>query len=146
MKEKTLCERMVHAVGFEVVAMLICAPASSILLDRPLFDTGLLSMMLSSVAMIWNVIYNRLFDRLWPVSRIKRRLSIRISHAVGFECGFIVIGLPLAAGMLNITLWQAFLIEMGFFLFFLPYTVTYNWVYDTLRERVLRREKVVGSH
>jgi len=34
-----------------------------------------------------------------------------------------------------VSLWQAFMIEVAFFLFFLPYTVVYNWRYDKLRER-----------
>lgn len=29
--------------------------------------------------------------------------------------------------------------EIGFFLFFLPYTMLYNWAYDSLRERVIKR-------
>jgi uncharacterized membrane protein len=41
----------------------------------------------------------------------------------------------LAAWMLDISLLQAFMVEIGFFLFFLPYTVIYNWMYDTLRAR-----------
>jgi hypothetical protein len=32
---------------------------------------------------------------------------------------------------------QAFTLEIGFFLFFLPYTMFYNWAYDTLRENSL---------
>ena len=34
---------------------------------------------------------------------------------------------------------QAFLLELGIILFFLPYTMLYNWVYDILRERIVER-------
>lgn len=64
--------------------------------------------------MIWNMIYNAIFDGLWPADRVKRRLPLRMAHALGFEGGFIFIGLPLAAWMLNITLWQALVVEIGF--------------------------------
>lgn len=134
---KTWRERVLHAVGFEVMALLICAPVAAWVLDRPIFQVGVLSLLLSSVAMLWNVIYNSVFDWLWPVSRVVRTLWVRIAHALGFEGGFIIIGLPLAAWMLNITLWQALVVEIGFFLFFLPYTVAYNWLYDLLRARWL---------
>lgn len=87
--------------------------------------------------MLWNIIYNAGFDRLWPVSRVTRNLTVRILHAAGFETGFILIGVPIAAFMLNLTLVQAFMLELGFFLFFLPYTVVYNWAYDALRQRWL---------
>ncbi|WP_409159642.1 multidrug/biocide efflux PACE transporter [Pectobacterium sp. B2J-2] len=143
---KTLCERVCHAVGFELIALMICAPAGAWLLNKPLFDMGALAIMLSSVAMIWNMIYNSIFDRLWSADRVKRRLPIRIAHALGFEGGFILIGLPLAAWMLNVTLWQALMVEIGFFLFFLPYTVVYNWAYDTLRERIMNRHRHRHRH
>ncbi|MCA7013719.1 multidrug/biocide efflux PACE transporter [Dickeya dadantii] len=136
-EQKTLRERMAHAIGFEVMALLICAPIGAWVLGRSILQVGALSIMLSSVAMIWNVVYNSLFDRLWPVSRVRRGLWVRMGHALGFEGGFILIGLPLAAWMLNITLWQALMVEIGFFLFFLPYTMAYNWLYDLLRERLL---------
>lgn len=146
MQKKTIRERICHAVGFELIALIICAPVGAWVLNKSIFDMGALAIMLSSVAMIWNIIYNAMFDRLWPVSRVKRRLPLRICHALGFEGGFILIGLPLAAWMLNMTLWQALMVEIGFFLFFLPYTVVYNWVYDTLRERIVqRRHKRCGA-
>lgn len=65
----------------------------------------------------------------------KRTFSERIVHAVGFEVIAIAICAPLAAWMLNISLLQAFMVEIGFFLFFLPYSVIYNWAYDALRAR-----------
>ncbi|MFB1117512.1 multidrug/biocide efflux PACE transporter [Dickeya dadantii] len=136
-ERKTFRERMAHAIGFEVMALLICAPIGAWVLGRSILQVGALSIMLSSVAMIWNVVYNSLFDRLWPVSRVRRGLWVRMGHALGFEGGFILIGLPLAAWMLNITLWQALMVEIGFFLFFLPYTMAYNWLYDLLCERLL---------
>lgn len=124
-------------MGFEVMAILISAPIASWLLDKSMFDMGALALMLSTSAMIWNIIYNSLFDKLWPQSKVPRTLAIRISHALGFEGGFILIGLPIAAAWLGIGLWSAFMLEIGFFLFFLPYTIAYNWVYDLLRQRLL---------
>ncbi|UUE10806.1 multidrug/biocide efflux PACE transporter [Dickeya zeae] len=134
---KSWRERIVHAVGFEVMALLICSPIGAWVLERSILQVGALSIMLSSVAMVWNVVYNSVFDRLWPVSRVRRGVWVRTGHALGFEGGFILFGLPLAAWMLNITLWQALMVEIGFFLFFLPYTMAYNWLYDLLRERLL---------
>lgn len=66
---------------------------------------------------------------------------MRAFHALGFESGFIVIGVSIVAYVLNVSLLQAFTLEIGFFLFFLPYTMFYNWAYDTLRERVMKRRQ-----
>lgn len=135
LQNKSLVERIVHAVGFEAIAIAICAPIGAWLLNRSLLQMGSLTIMLSTIAMVWNMAYNTVFDRLWPVSRVVRNLKVRIFHALGFEGGFIVIGLPLVALVMNMSLAQAFMLEIGFFLFFLPYTLCYNWVYDTLRQR-----------
>ena len=43
--------------------------------------------------------------------------------------------------VLGVTLLQAFTLEIGFFLFFLPYTMLYNWAYDTLREKIIKRRQ-----
>lgn len=135
LQNKSLVERIVHAVGFEAIAILLSAPIGAWLLDRPILQMGTLAIILSTVAMLWNMAYNTLFDRFWPVSRVVRNLKVRIFHTLGFEGGFIVIGLPLVAWVMNMPLAQAFMLEIGFFLFFLPYTLCYNWVYDTLRQR-----------
>ncbi|MEI2267037.1 multidrug/biocide efflux PACE transporter [Erwinia sp. CGal63] len=130
---RTLKERFFHAVGFEALAIVLVSPLAAWVMDKPLFQMGALAVMLSTVAMLWNMIYNAGFDRLFPNGR--RGLPLRILHALAFEGGFILIGLPIAAWMLGVSLWQALLLEIGFFLFFLPYTVVYNWLYDTLRAR-----------
>lgn len=136
-QRKTVGERIFHAVGYEVVALLITAPAGAWLFNKPLFDIGALAVMLSSVAMLWNIVYNALFDTWWPASRVPRSARVRVLHGLGFEGGFILVGLPLAAWMLEISLWQALMVEIGFFLFFLPYTVGYNWVYDKSRAYIV---------
>ena len=133
-QKRSFGERILHAVGFEVIAISLCAPVAAWLMDKPLFQMGALAIMLSTVAMVWNIIYNAGFDKFFPAGQ-KRRLPLRIAHALGFEGGFSLIGLPLAAWMLDISMIKAFMVEIGFFLFFLPYTVVYNWCYDALRSR-----------
>ena len=122
MRTRSLKERFYPAAGFEVLAILTVAPLAAWIMEKPLFQMGALAIMLSTVAMLWNMIYNTGFDRIWPPQR-KRGLGLRAIHALGFEGGFIVIGLPIAAWMLKITLLQAFMVEVAFFLFFLPYTM-----------------------
>lgn len=135
---KSLTERIVHAVGFEAIAVLICAPIGAWLLNRSMLEVGVLALVLSTVAMLWNMLYNTVFDRLWPVERVTRGVKVRALHAAGFEIGFVLIGVPIAALMLNLSLVQAFVLEIGFFAFMLPYTMAYNWAYDLLRQRLVK--------
>ncbi|CCG86467.1 multidrug/biocide efflux PACE transporter [Erwinia piriflorinigrans] len=137
MSGRTLKERFYHAAGFELLAILLISPLAAWAMEKPLFQMGALAIVLSTVAMLWNMVYNAGFDRLWPRGKVQRGLILRVLHALGFEGGFIAIGLPIAAWMLGVTLWQAFLIEVAFFLFFLPYTIFYNWLYDKVRERLM---------
>ena len=137
-QRKTLTERIIHAVSFEGLATLILAPTAAWLMQRSVLEMGGLSVLLATLAMVWNLIYNAAFDRLWPVSRVVRTLKVRALHAIGFESGFILIGVTAVALILGVSLIQAFMLEIGFMLFFLPYTMLFNWVWDTLRERVLK--------
>jgi uncharacterized membrane protein len=91
--------------------------------------------------MIWNIIYNAGFDSLWPRHKVPRTTKVRAAHALGFEVGFIFIGVSIVSMVLGVGLLQAFTLEIGFFIFFLPYTMFYNWAYDTLRDRVIKRRE-----
>lgn len=139
MRIRTLKERFYHAAGFEILAILLVSPLAAWIMAKPLFQMGTLAVLLSTAAMFWNMIYNSLFDSLCPSDKAERNWPLRILHALGFEGGFILFGLPIAAWMLDISLLQAFMLEVAFFIFFLPYTIGYNWLYDWLREKWVQR-------
>lgn len=139
--QRKLPERIFHAVCFEGIATAILAPTAAWLMQRSVVEMGGLTIILATTAMLWNILYNFGFDRFWPVQRVKRTAKVRALHALGFECGFIVIGVSIVAAVLGVTLLQAFTLEIGFFLFFLPYTMFYNWAYDCLREKFLKRRQ-----
>ena len=138
---RKLPERIFHTVCFEGIATAILAPTAAWLMQRSVLEMGGLTIILATTAMVWNIIYNAVFDRLWPVTRVKRTAKVRALHALGFECGFIVIGVSIVSFVLGVTLLQALTLEIGFFLFFLPYTMLYNWAYDTLRDRIIKRRQ-----
>lgn len=138
---RSLPERIFHAVCFEGIATAILAPITAWLMQRSVLEMGGLTILLATTAMIWNIIYNALFDRLWPPYQVRRTAKVRAFHALGFESGFIVIGVSIVAWVLDVSLLQAFTLEIGFFLFFLPYTMLYNWAYDILRQRVVERRQ-----
>ncbi|EIW7377308.1 TPA: multidrug/biocide efflux PACE transporter [Salmonella enterica] len=140
-QRRSLPERIFHAVCFEGIATAILAPTTAWLMQRSVLEMGGLTILLATTAMIWNIIYNALFDRLWPAHQVRRTAKVRALHALGFESGFIVIGVSIVAWVLNVCLLQAFTLEIGFFLFFLPYTMLYNWAYDVLRQRIVTRRQ-----
>lgn len=138
---RSLRERIGHALAFEAIAVLICAPTMAWFMDKPLLHLGVLTLMFSTVAMLWNMLFNYLFDRAQSRLGFERGFRARVSHALLFEVGLIVVLVPLAAWWLSIGLLEALLLDIVLILFFLPYTMAFNWIYDVLRARwVARRE------
>ena len=139
--QKSVKERFFHALGFEILAIGICAPAGAWLLGYPLLHIGLLTLMISLIAMVWNMVFNALFDRAQRRMGFKRTLLARGVHAVLFEVGLIMAVVPLAAWWLNIGLWEAFVLDIGIALFFLPYSFAFNWTYDHVRAAIVARRR-----
>jgi uncharacterized membrane protein len=136
---KSFAERCFQAITFEVLAILISAPLLVWLMDVSMAHAGLLTLMISMLAMTWNVIFNALFDKIERRLGLVRTFRVRAVHAVAFEAGLIVTVVPLAAWWLNISLLDAFLLDIGVVLFFLPYTFLFNLGYDKLRVIVLKK-------
>ncbi|PWE40980.1 hypothetical protein C9I50_14025 [Pseudomonas prosekii] len=136
---KSITERVFQAIGFELLAVLICTPLLAWVMDKPMLEMGVATVAIAALALAWNVLFNGVFDRLLKRYAIVRNAWVRVVHALLFEGGLIVMGVPLIAWWLSISLWQAFLLDIGVLLFFLPYTYVYHWGYDVLRERLLLR-------
>ncbi|NIE75129.1 multidrug/biocide efflux PACE transporter [Pantoea sp. Ap-967] len=142
MNKPSFSERLVHAVGYELFAVLLCAPLLSWIMGKSLATAGALAVTLSVIAMLWNMAYNAVVDRLVATPRIQWKALARVAHGLGFEAGLVVWCLPVAAWMLEISLLQAFMVELGFFVIILPYTVLYNWAFDKARHLLLQRRAV----
>jgi uncharacterized membrane protein len=56
----------------------------------------------------------------------------RIAHGIGFEGGLAVILMPVMAYWLDISLWSAFVADLGLLAFFFVYTVAFTWVFDRI--------------
>ena len=132
---KSLLERVLHAVSFEVIALLICGPLFAWLMHTSITAMSSLTLAISGIAMLWNIAYNALFDRAQRRLHFTRTFGVRALHAIGFEFGLLLASVPLAAIWLGIALWPAFVLDLGLVLFFLPYTVIFNAAYDALRAR-----------
>jgi uncharacterized membrane protein len=135
---KSITERVCQALGFEGLALLICTPLLVWITGRPALEMGAVTLGLSLLALTWNIIFNSLFDRLKVRLQLSGGAGTRVLHALMFEGGLIIVAVPLIAAWLNISLMQAFMLDIGVLLFFLPYTYVYHWGYDVLREKLLR--------
>ncbi|MBD8098717.1 multidrug/biocide efflux PACE transporter [Pseudomonas fluorescens] len=139
---KSITERVCQAIGFEALALLICTPLLAWIMDKPALEMGMVALAISLIALTWNILFNSLFDRLKARLQLSNNGRTRIVHALLFEGGLIIVVVPLVAGWLNISLLQAFMLDIGVLLFFLPYTYVYHWAYDVIRERVTRKTPI----
>ncbi len=142
-KPVTIIERISHAAGYELLAVMLSAPVVAFALDVSVADAGALSLVMSLISMLWNMAYNALVDRWYTLERIRWSFITRLVHGVVFEVGIISMCMLLAVWWLQITLLEAFLLEVGFFVFIFPYTVSYNWVYDKLRYQLVQKQGAV---
>lgn len=54
---KSLTERIAQAVAFELLALLICTPLLSWIMDRPMVDMGVVTLGIGLLALAWNVLF-----------------------------------------------------------------------------------------
>ncbi|WP_137935898.1 multidrug/biocide efflux PACE transporter [Chitinivorax sp. B] len=139
--QKTVKERILHSVLFEVGGLLVIVPLAAWVLDKKLVDVGGLGIMLTTLALLWNMLFNAGFEHLERAMNWTRTVRIRVLHTLLFEGGLILGGVPLAAWWLNMSLIGAFLVDVGLFLAYLPYTFCFNWLYDHLRDNLVARRQ-----
>lgn len=127
-----LKRKLVYVSLFETLAIVL---TSLILmtLGHDLFHSGTVSVVVSVIAVVWNLTWNTGFE-FWEARQSVRGRSIRrrTAHAVGFEGGLALMTIPLFAWWLEISLWDAFWLDAGFLLFFLVYTFVFNWFFDRI--------------
>ena len=87
--------RIVYVVFFELFAILLASTLIKWLSGSPATHAGIVAVASSAIALAWNFVYNGLFER-WEArqSRKGRSLLRRAAHAIGFECGLVVMLVP----------------------------------------------------
>jgi uncharacterized membrane protein len=141
---KSFIERVFQAIGFELLAVMLCTPLLAWLMDKPMLEMGAVTIAIGLIALAWNVLFNGLFDRLLKRLALVPSAATRVLHALLFEGGLVAVSVPLIAWWLNVSLMQALILDIGVLLFFLPYTYIYHWGYDVVRERWVMRQSCEG--
>ncbi|TWF53171.1 PACE efflux transporter [Neorhizobium alkalisoli] len=127
-------DRIRHAIGFELIGLLIIIPLGSLAFHIPASDIGIVGIVSATIATIWNYLYNLGFDRLmrWKTGGTLKTPIVRVLHAILFEAGLLVILLPFMAWKLGISLTEALVMDIAFALFYVVYAFVFNWAYDRL--------------
>lgn len=123
--------KVVQALLYELVGALFVSPVIAFAFDESMVYSGTLALLLSLVALSWNMLFNGLFE-YWE-ARQKRRtrtLGRRLLHSLGFEGGLALLLVPLMAWWLDISWLQALVADLGLLLFFFFYAFAFQWVFD----------------
>lgn len=125
--------KIVYVSFFELFAIAISTAGLAYFSDSSVGRASVAAVVSSVIAVIWNLIYNTVFER-WEARQVVRGRSWkrRMAHAAGFEAGLILTLVPFFAWWLSISLWQAFVLDVGLIVFFLIYTFAFSWVFDRL--------------
>ena len=125
--------RIVFVTLYELIAIVATSAGLAAFSDSGLQRAGVAAVVSSAVAVVWNVVFNTLFER-WEARQPVRGRSRarRVAHAIGFEGGLGLWLVPFMAWWLEVGLWQALLLDLGLLLFFLAYTFVFTWVFDRL--------------
>ena len=128
-----LKRRVVYITLYEGIAIVAASVGLAAMSGQGLGHSGVLAVIASVIAVLWNLSFNWLFER-WESRQAVRGRSVwrRIAHAIGFEGGLIVFLVPTFAWWLGVSLWTAFVMDLGLVVFFLVYTFAFNWAFDAV--------------
>lgn len=131
--KQQLKQRVIHALCYELILLVIGTPILSLVLGQSMAHTGALWIMMSVTAVFWNMGFNHVFEKIERAKGwAKRTIKIRILHAMGFEGGLLIFTVPMIAWMMNMSLWQALWLDIGLALSIMLYTFIYQWCYDSI--------------
>ncbi len=136
-------ERILHSLLFEAFALCILMGAATLFTAHNPTVVGGVAIALSVLAMMWNYIYNLGFDRVFGHDRLSRKIGMRIAHGIGFEAGLLLVTIPLLMWVLQMDFWTVLILDLGIVIFFLVYSIIYNWAYDQVRSKITTRATAV---
>lgn len=125
-------ERIFHSVLFEIGAVAVLLAG-----DFSLEAAAGTGITMSVMAMVLNFFFNYVFDKFATGKREERSLKLRILHTVCFECTLLIFTIPVVAYLLDLSLWHAFIADIGLSLTIMVYALIFNWIYDIIRAKII---------
>ena len=123
--------RVLQALLYEAIAIAVVGPVLSLAFDKSPTSTFGLAVVLSTMALTWNYVFNWIFERWESRQSVRgRSFARRLAHGAGFEGGLVIILLPVMSLWLDISLTTAFLANLGLLAFFFFYAIAFTWCFD----------------
>lgn len=128
-----LKRKIVYVSLFELFAVGLTTTTLMLLAGSSGAHASVAAVASSTVAVVWNFIFNSIFEA-WEARQTTKGRSVarRIAHAIGFEGGLVAFLVPLFAWWLEISLWEAFIVDLWIVVFFLVYTFLFSLAFDRI--------------
>lgn len=138
--------KILQAVLYEAGGVLFVAPTLALIYNQGMGYSTLLSLVISAVALAWNMIFNGLFE-WWERRQYSRHRDWRrrLLHSLGFEGGLTLILTPVIGAWLGISLWLALVTNLGLFAFFFFYSLVFQWGFDRVFDVPLSAQPSEGA-
>lgn len=128
--------RLVHALSYEIILLIIIAIALSFIFEVPMETTGSLGIAMAVTSVLWNMLFNHYFEKAEQKYKFKRTIPMRIVHAIGFEGGLMLATIPMVAYAMQMTLFEAVILDFSMTMCILVYTFIFQWCYDTIEQHL----------
>ena len=128
--------RIIHALSYEIILLVIIAIALSFIFEFPMEVTGTLGIAMAVTSVIWNMVFNHFLEKYEQKKKFKRTIKVRILHAIGFEGGLMIATIPMVAYAMNMSILQAVILDLGLTSCILVYTFVFQWCYDLIEARI----------
>lgn len=123
--------RVLFVSLYEAIAIAFSSWGLAEMSGDGLAHAGVMGLAASAIAIVWNLVFNALFERWEARQTVRGRgFARRAAHAIGFEGGLLLYFVPLFAWWFDVSLWQSFVMDLGLLVFFLIYTFVFNWCFD----------------
>lgn len=127
--------RIIHALSYEIILLVIIAIALSFIFKVPLEVTGGLGIAMAVTSVIWNMIFNHYFEKMERRRQLTRTFKVRVFHAIGFEGGLMLLTIPMVAYAMEMSIFEAILLDLSMTTCILVYTFIFQWCYDAIENR-----------
>ena len=110
---------------------MLVGPALGLIFGQPIGASFMLAAMLSTIALVWNYVFNSFFEA-WESRQPDRERTFRrrLLHSAGFEFGLVFLLVPTMAWWLETSLLTAFIADLGLLVFFFFYSIVFTWLFD----------------
>lgn len=132
-----IIERVFHSLLFEILALIMSIAGLALFTQHDISTLSGTMIVVASMAMAWNYSFNYVFDLYVKGEKTKRSILLRIAHVILFEAGLLFFTIPVMAFILDLSLWDAFLMDLGVTIFITIYAFVFNLSYDHLRVFIL---------